>query len=285
MGNHKVGLTLSAVVLATALAYGAQVPDEVPFNLVRDFAIVVQGGIGQLNNLNFLIDTGAVPSVISERIAAQIGVSGPEGSLALLDQAIEAQYVTVADVHFGAIRTAQLPAVVVDLAQFEHLLGIRIDAIIGLGVLEGQSLRIDYRHRKIALGRSDRTLHVIPAEIHIVSGASYWVVPISMGGHTWRMLLDTGANSLVLFSRQTRELALVPSRKPTTLSTTGEATLALESLPVVIGDKTFHTKPVFVTRKPRGALYDIDGVLGPAALGMSLIELDWEHGCLRWQTE
>jgi predicted aspartyl protease len=245
----------------------------------------VQGGIGQLNNLNFLIDTGAVPSVISEKVAVQIGVSGPAGSLALLDQEIEAQYVTMADVHFGAIRTAHLPAVVMDLAQFEHLLGLRIDAIIGLGVLEGQSLRIDYRHRKIIPGRSDRALHVIPAEIHTASGASYWVVPISMGGHTFRMLLDTGANGLVLFSRQTRESVLGPSRKPTTLSATGEAALALEPLPVVIGDKTFHTKSVVVMRKPDGALHDIDGVLGPAALGMSLIELDWEHGCLRWQTE
>ena len=88
MRNHKVGLTLSAVVLATALAYGTQGPDEIPFKLVRDFAIVVQGGIGQLNNLNFLIDTGAVPSVISEKVAVQIGVSGPAGSLALLDQEI-----------------------------------------------------------------------------------------------------------------------------------------------------------------------------------------------------
>ena len=49
----------------------------------------------ELDNLNFLVDTGAVPSVLSEKAAARIGITGVDGSLALLHEQIQAAYITV----------------------------------------------------------------------------------------------------------------------------------------------------------------------------------------------
>jgi len=41
------------------LVFAADKPNEVSLKLYRGYAIVVRGSVGNLKNLNFLIDTGA----------------------------------------------------------------------------------------------------------------------------------------------------------------------------------------------------------------------------------
>ena len=108
----KVGAILWFLGAALPEARGASWQEEIPFKLTRGFGIVVRGGIGPVNDLNLLFDTGAVPSVISQRLASRIGVSGAVGSLALVEKQIQAQYATITDVRFGAIHAATLPVVV-----------------------------------------------------------------------------------------------------------------------------------------------------------------------------
>ena len=163
MRVHKALLIMTVALMSATLARGSSgIPGEIPFRLVQGFGIVVQGGIGQLTNLNFLVDTGAVPSVLSEKVASRIGVTGATGAFALLHNNIQAQYVTVDDLHFGSIRANGVAMVVVDLARFERLLGTRIDAIIGLDILGRQNFGIDYKHRKIMPGLSGSARHVVP---------------------------------------------------------------------------------------------------------------------------
>src|SRR4051812_17692228 len=183
MRGRKVFLIMIVAMLSVTLARGAGIPGEIPFKLAQGFGIVVQGGVGPLTNLNFLVDTGAVPSVLSERVASRIGITGVSGSSfsLLLHKNLQAQYVTVDEVRFGWTRAIGLPMVVVDLARFEGLLGIRIDAVIGLDILGRQNFSIDYKHRRITPGLSGSAGHVMPVEILTSSGAPYWVLPINLG--------------------------------------------------------------------------------------------------------
>ena len=260
------GFALCVVLALVPAARGS--PKEIPFKLVRNFAIVVQGGIGPLSNLNFMLDTGAVPSVISERVASQLGAKGNRGSLAQLPTEIEAQYVTVTDVRFGPIRAADLPMVVVDLTRFEESLGIRIDAVIGLDLLAGQDFTIDYKGQEIICGLSGPVSRVVGAEIRFAAGAPYWILPISLRGHTYHVLLDTGANHLALFSVHPQKAENASPALP----------------PLAISEALSDRQPVILQRPP-GAFQGIDGVLGPAALRMTRIEFDWEHRSLRWNTD
>ena len=68
---------------------------------------------------------------------------------------------------------------------------------------------------------------------------------------------------------------------------TGEiGTRPLQPSLLVIGDASFQKQQAFALARPPGnALLQIDGVLGPTALGITRIEFDWEHECLRWDTE
>lgn len=259
---------LLVILLFIPLARGTQSPNEIPFTLVRNFAIVVRGGIGPLSNLNFVLDTGAVPSVVSERIASQLGAGGSRGRFALLDKELEAPYVTVTDVRFGPIRAASLSVAAVDLTRFEKPLGLRIDAVIGLDLLAGQDFTIDYKRQKIICGLSGAAFHIVAAEIRMAAGAPYWIVPVSLSGHIYHVLLDTGADHLALFS-------LYPQ-------STESTSPALR--PLAIREALSDSQPVIIPRPP-GALQGIDGVLGPAALRITRIEFDWKHRWLRWNRD
>lgn len=276
MRVHKASLIVIIALLSVTLVRGADIPAEIPFKLIQGFGIVVQGGIGELTNLNFLVDTGAVPSVLSEKVASRIGLGGIAGSFALLDKNIKAQYVTVDEIHFGSIRSVGLAMVVVDLARFERLLGTRIDAIVGIDMLARQDFGIDYKRRRITPGLSGSRGHAMPVEILTSSGAPYWVLPINLGGHIFRVLLDTGANQLALFAGHALKIIDLPDEA---------TTRQLRPLRLTMGDMPLKKQLTVILDEPPGALHQLDGLLGPTALGITRIEFDWEHQCLRWDTE
>lgn len=279
MRVRTVFLVITAAILSVPLARGAGIPGEIPFKLAQGFGVVVQGGIGPLTNLNFLLDTGAVPSVLSERVASRIGITGVSGTTvsALLHKNLQAQYVTVEEVHFGSVRAIRLPMMVVDLTRFERLLGIRLDALIGLDILARQDFGIDYKRRRITLGLSGSAGHAMPVEILTSSGAPYWVLPINLGGNILRVLLDTGANHLALFEGH--------APKPVPDLWREATTRPLGPLLLTMGDVPLKKQVAVVMNEPAGVLQQLDGLLSPTALGITRIEFDWERQCLRWHTE
>jgi predicted aspartyl protease len=287
MSNFKLCFLVMALAVTSTQIRGTDKPDEVPFKLVQGFGIVVRGEMGSMRDMNFLLDTGAVPSVLGQRVASQMGIRGERGSLTLLSKDSQAEYVTVDEVQLGWIRAAHLPMVVVDLAHLEQRLGTRIDAIIGLDMFVGQDISIDYKHRKITRGLSGQTHHSVAAETFSAAGAPYWVLPISLGGQTLRVLLDTGANDVGLFTRPaTRSFKLVSSGTIAHESATAnDKASTLPSMTLVMSDGKFKNQMAVVVGEAPGALREIDGVLGPTALGISRIELDWEQKCLRWDTQ
>jgi len=287
MSNFKICFLVMALAVSSTLARGEDKPGEIPFKLVQRFGIVIRGEIGSMRDLNFLLDTGAVPSVLGQRAVSQMGIRGARGSLTLLNKDSQAEYVTVDEVQVGWIRAESLPMVVVDLTHLEQRLGTRIDAIIGLDMIAGQDISIDYKHRKITRGLSGLARHAAAVETFSASGAPYWVVPISLGGAAFRVLLDTGANDLGLFApRASQPFKLVRSETIAHENATGEEkAITLPPMTLVLSDGKFKNQVAVVVGEPPGAPREIDGVLGPTALGITRIELDWEQKCVRWGTQ
>lgn len=286
MTNYKICFLFMVLAVTSTQVRGTDKPDEVPFKLVQGFGIVVRGEIGATRDMNFLVDTGAVPSVLSQRAAARMGIRGVMGSLTVLNKEGQSEYVTVDEVRMGWIQAARLPMVVVDLARLEQRWGTKIDAIIGLDFLAGQDISIDYQHRKITRGLSGQTRHAVPVEVYSAAGAPYWVLPISLDGKAIRVLLDTGANDLGLFTpRATKTFKLVSGESIAHASAAGEGkAMVLPSMTVALSDGKFKNQVAVVLGEPPDALREIDGVLGPMALGITRIELDWGQKCLRWDT-
>jgi hypothetical protein len=177
--------------------------------------------------------------------------------------------------------------VILELAHLEQRLGSRIDAIIGLDMLVGQDISIDYKHRKITRGLSGLARHSVDVETFTASDAPYWVVPISLGGVGFRVLLDTGANDLGLFApRGSKPFKFVKSETMVHDSAAGEQRVfTMPPMMLVLSDGKFKNQVAVIVGEAPSALREIDGVLGPTALGITRIELDWGQKCLRWDTQ
>jgi hypothetical protein len=52
---------------------------ELSIQLYKDYLVVVEGSIGTLEKLTFIIDTGAYPSMIDQRISTTLGLSERNG--------------------------------------------------------------------------------------------------------------------------------------------------------------------------------------------------------------
>jgi predicted aspartyl protease len=188
-------VTFAALSLAPRLVSAKDHANEVPFKLLRGYAIVARGSIGNLKNLNFLIDTGAVPSVLDRRTADALHLTGTKEHLSVFTQKLAAELVIANNVQLGPVRTGSLSVVVRDLSFAESALGIRIDAMIGFDLLSQGPFVIDYQSKRLVFGPIDTSLPVIPYH----SGPGYVAVELRVQQKTLLLLVDTGASDLVLF--------------------------------------------------------------------------------------
>ena len=133
-----------------------------PSNSIRGYAIVVRGSIGNVKNLNFLLDTGAVPSVLDQRIALKLHLTGSVERLSVFTKNLDTERVIAPDVQLGPQHVKALPVVVRDLSFAEKALGTRVDAMIGLDFLGQGPFTIDYQFKRIAFGPIDPSLVAIP---------------------------------------------------------------------------------------------------------------------------
>ena len=285
--RHRCLWVVLIVMELISAGQAATGPGEIPFKLVQGFAIVVRGGIGPRDDLNFLVDTGAVPSALGEHLASSMGLSGLPGSLTVLHKEGQAPYVTVEEVRLGNIRASGLGMVVIDLLPLKKALGMRIDAIIGLDLFAGQSLSIDFAHRKIIPGSSGGARRSSHIEIYTAAGAPYIVLPAMVHGHALRLLLDTGTNGLTLFARpDSSKLLGSQASLAAARNLMGEArTRALDPVDLRIGTQFFHDVAGVEVPEPPGALGNLDGIVSPSALKVKRLSLDWERKSLGWDAD
>lgn len=261
---------------------------KIPFKLYGGFAIVVRGAIGSQHNLNFLVDTGAVPSVVHQRLARKLNLRGPQEGISVVSQNRSVERVALPQVRLGLIEFPSVSAVVLDLAPIEKRLGLRLDAIVGLDVLGGRDFTIDYRLRQILIGAATAAGEAIPFELRTEADAPYVVVRIEMNSQIVQLLLDTGAESITLFASrvQGRTLALQRSGERKDVSAGGEYAVELVQLSDVrLGGMKRGKRQATMVETAASALRDFDGMLGPTSLGITRLAFDFRGKTLYLQID
>ena len=262
---------------------------NLPFKLYRGYTIVARGSIAGLKHLNFIIDTGAVPSVVDLKVARKLRLQGQVEPLSLFSQTIETRRVTLPGLELGPIDTGPLQVIVGDLASFESRLGVRVDGMIGLDVLARQDFVVDYESGTIAFGTApgnargplDPAGTSVPFEV----GPGYAVVSLDVEGHPYRLMVDTGARSLILFAPRVRDrLAGLHKLSERIIGNAG-GTVALTE--VVLPEASLGTVHLNAQRvalmegeAPTGV--DLDGLLGVRSLGVRRLGFDFEHRTITW---
>jgi predicted aspartyl protease len=273
VGLVLLGGTLEPPVMAARPA--------LPLKLYGGCTIVVQGSIGRLQKRNFIIDTGAVPTVVDQRVAHALHLSGSSELLTVFSRQVTSERVMLPDLRLGPIHTTNLRAFVEDLSFADKALGVRIDAIVGLDVIGHGGFSIDYRSRQMLFGASGLSNWVATFE----AGSPQAIVEVQIDARPVRLVVDTGARYIVLFELEDhrRFAKMSDSERQTVSDLGGNSQLGAVRLnDVRFGGMELHNQTAYVTQSVGGGTFDFDGVLGVAVLKLQRIDFDFEHGRIGW---
>ena len=284
MRSALLWLLALAFLLPTIAADGQVSTDSahaIPFRLIHGYSIVVQGVIGS-RKCNMLVDTGANPTIIDSHIAADLGLSGTDAVMALMNGPVHFQKVTLPALQLGPLGRENFMVLVRDLKSMSREVGTPIDAVVGMDVLAASNFTIDYQHKKLIFGGPPDTN---ADELNFDSGPPFMVVNARIGDESRRLLVDTGTSTIVLFESMAHgdlHQARVSTRKGRNIA--GNFATEEVLLPDVRLSKThLSSRRAFLVHDQQGWGQTFDGLLGPTAVGLTRVTFDFKAQKLRWK--
>lgn len=253
--------------------------NTIRFNLYRGYLILAQGSAGPLNNLNLLLDTGTSSTILDQRLARRLHLVEKPAFIGVANGRVQARTTIVPTISIGPIRRNNFPVLIRDLDFLQRSLLVSVDAVIGLDVLDQVSFMVDYTSREIHFGPPTPLPICVPLQLK----GGLATVDAELNNAPVRLLLDTGASSLILFeTRMPRSVSGQSTgvvKRSTNLNGNFERKqVCLHSLK--LGEAEFGHEPAFVVRDRSDTGRDFDGLMSPAALGITRIAVDVERGVL-----
>jgi predicted aspartyl protease len=263
---------LSLMLSGQAWATGYQevgprrpITGTVNFDLYRGYLMVVHGSAGPVKGLTFLVDTGASPTVLDRHVAQRLHLATRAASIAVVGGSVAADQAIVPSLNLGPVQRQNLPVLIEDLSFLEKALPFPVDGVIGLDILGDGAFLIDYAAHRIQFGAYPLLANSVA--LHMKNGLA--LVDAEVNGVRASLLLDTGASSLTLFTRET-----TANLKVTAIGEFARKQLKVRSLR--LGEMELGQESVAVAGG--GAGYAFDGLMSPAALGIRRVAIDLGRG-------
>lgn len=253
---------------------------KVSFELYRDYLIVIHGSVGPLKGLNFLFDTGASPSILDPRIAAKLHLATIPAVTAVLEGAVQTQTAIAPSLQLGPLQRQNLPVVIRDLSFIQNALPFRIDGIVGLDVLGQSTFVIDYASREIRFDPSPSSPGSIPGSMPFHMQRGLAIVDATVNHTQVHLLVDTGASSIILFEEAPASGSKSAEAGPSSKTIGDFDRKQVRSIDLKLGETEFGHEAAFVVHNHRDAGHDFDGLMSPAALGITRVAIDPGQGKL-----
>ena len=261
---------------------------KLPVRLYWGYLVIVEGSIGNVHKLNFLVDTGAYPSVIDEKIARRLGLAEQPGRVNLSNQSLSTGLAVVPSLSIGSVLAESLPVLTQDLSYFKKALGQRGGGIVGLDVLRRRSFTINYRSKEMVFGPVERLTFSAPFETDTP------VVTIGVGfqNRKLRLVVDSGGPDLMLFQSRMPDSTLQELGTEIVSDAGGSFERKRVQIPEVnLGKETIGTQIAFVADDRKGDQQgnqkdegdNFDGVLGMRGPQFWKIAFDFEHRRFAWE--
>jgi predicted aspartyl protease len=275
-------LLLSQIATASARKDSAQksANEEVPFELVSGYLVVVDGSIGPLRGLKFVLDTGATHSAVSGKVADQLRLRRVTGKVFNIDKTVKTEWAAIPEVELGPLRASQIRVMVTDLDYFRSM-GTHVDAVIGLDLLRQRNFSIDFAAKKVRFGQMEAGRH----STGMVSDDISLRVEAEANGRPIHMILDSGAPGPMMYEERLENRAVDYNVEEEDYGNRINGVLRLTRARVrrlqLGGSDIGHT--VFLTHSPaKGELDGVDGFLGLTALKARRVNFDFETNTLSW---
>jgi hypothetical protein len=198
-------------------------------------------------------------------------------SIAVLGGKSQGGETILSSLELGPLKRSNLQVITTDLSFFQKSFPVRIDAIVGLDVLGQRPFVIDYSARVIRFGPAP----TLPVSVPLRLDHGMAVFDVEIDHAPAHLLFDTGAGSIILFARITLRN---PSAKdpaimaPQQIGDFKSKEVWLRTLR--LGPEEFRRKAALMTSNPQPSQFDYDGLVSPAALGISRVSVDLQRGVL-----
>ena len=271
---------MAVVVLLTVNAAAKHNNDvqKVPFKLYRDHLVVATGRLGNIENRNLLIDTGASPTVIDEALAHELPlkpVCRPANGMTVVGGVAQIYYAVLENLDFGPVHRESLVVAVANLSLMQAAVGLRIDAIVGLDALAPNNFQIDYDSRKLIFGSVHTPASVVPMR----RDGRFAVIETEVNGNPVNLAVDTGTSELVLFRNALPDT--ITSLRPTANVRLSNVVAGDVLAPKVqlanfkVGHEDLSGSAAVLTTVPNCC--EFQGVFGISALRFKRVTFDFQH--------
>ena len=177
--------------------------EEISFELVSGYLVLVEGSIGALHGLKFVLDTGSTHSVVSSKLADRLELRRLTGRVFNIDKMVKMDWAAVPEVEIGPIRATQVPVMVTDLDYFTSIAS-HVDAVVGLDLLRRENFSIDFAEMKVRFGRIEAGRHSIPMLCDDMSVR----VEAEANGRLLHLIVDSGAPGPLMFEERLQNRAV-----------------------------------------------------------------------------
>jgi predicted aspartyl protease len=265
----------------TPVVIARPVSVKLPIRLFWNYLVIVEGSIGNIQKLHFLIDTGAYPSIVDQKIAHSLGLTEEPARVNLANKSVPTGRVILPSLLLGPVRAEALPVLTQDLSYMQKAVGYKVDAIIGLDVLRRSSFTINYRTKEILFGPVEGLTFSAPfdADVPVVT------IRTRLQNHELRLVVDTGSPDVMLFeSRMSDSAGLQTLGTQETVNAGGTLRLRKVWIPdVYLGQERIGGQAAFIVNDHKDDGDNCDGVLGMKAPQQSKIAFDFERRRFSWE--
>jgi predicted aspartyl protease len=218
---------------------------ELRLRLVQNTLVVVSLQVNGKSSFDFILDTGADTTIVDPSIA-------PELSLVSVDRVRQTtlsgvQVVTRSSMRHlsaGAVDVVDLPVLVEDLTMLRKM-DAHIVGIAGQDFLSRFNYVLDYRKHVVRIEQGDEILDAIDG-VHVPIEASGNRLLVaceaeSRGRAKLQLMLDSGANSVVLLHEASRALDLTPREGGLERTTSGQVGMQVGRIgTLTVGSQQLH---------------------------------------------